>query len=610
MGWGAAVLAHLYRELGKASMKGKANCCAFLTLLQHIPDPVEAVERVTMQGKTDEDWSTYHEKYIKQWDNRLLTVADQQNTVNSDPTHARNCYLEWYWRITRRWISTPVECPVISYQLSGHSEKALVDLITTVQVQIRTLLSGEMDGERVKESLGDIDMYITAEMKKVQFAVAPCTNEPTHLNYKHQHMVLSSGGLQVMQIVLPTEIGNESLKSATACSTFVDSVQANVGKVEQVTDGYMEGNTILQLDGMRGIQPGGGTLVRPPPRGDGTTNWTEDLHQQEDPIDVSMPEVNMQYIISTPVEDDVTEIINTSAENAMLEETSDAEMKNGEGPLRTSSPLSEIVEMQEAAKLMYNNKIHNKVNDESQEPADAPVINNSTVEETTRVLLKDNYMEATHIYPNNIAAEDILVMRTDNSIAEGAIGEALSATGPVETLSASLNKLSSMRGDAEPPSGSKQEEPQAAVPGSSELQDSVRKLPKDNAIQDRVHAVQNLMLQENVDDYIENGSLNPAVLQKLAVTPAHITIVGEKCIGPFTGEATDTSVEENSTGNGYPDQDEITKRRKVTVSSQENAEALPTTEVIKSEKQNGSGQLIAFTRRKRRKKLSSRLPES
>lgn len=34
MAWGAAVLAHLYRELGKASMKGKANCCAFLTLLQ------------------------------------------------------------------------------------------------------------------------------------------------------------------------------------------------------------------------------------------------------------------------------------------------------------------------------------------------------------------------------------------------------------------------------------------------------------------------------------------------------------------------------------------------------------------------------------------------
>ncbi|XP_051178114.1 uncharacterized protein [Lolium perenne] len=724
MAWGAAALAHLYRELGKASMKGKANCCAFLTLLQlwawehiqigcperlenkdltidqplgcrwdvpfknrenvrsmdhefyrhgldtiadcqiswdpykpsligglpalctlgsavwrsktplicfqivemhvpdrvllqfgmiqHIPDPVEAVERVTMQGKTDEDWSTYHEKYIKQWDNRLLSVADQKNNVNSDPTHARNCYLEWYWRITRRWISTPVECPVISDQLSGHSEKALVDLVSTVQVRIRTLLSGEMDGEKVKESLGDIDMYITAEMKKV------------------------------MQIVLPTEIGNESLKSAMACSTSVDSIQANVGKVEQVTDGYMEGNTILQLEGMRGIQPEEGTLVRPPPRGNGTSNWNGDLHQQEDPIDVSMTEVNMQYIISTPVEDAMTGVISTSAENAMLEETSDAEMKNGESPLRTSSPLSEIEEMQEATELMYNNKIHNKVNNESQEFADAPVINNSTAEEATRVHLKDNYMEATHIYPNNISGQEtasrpsdgpesymilgvsshngqlqknanvsgkgdkvehILVMRTDCSIAEGAIGEALSATGPGETLSASVNKLSSTRGDSEPPSGSKQEEPPAAVPGSSELQDSVCKLPKDNAVQDRVHAVQNLMLQENVNDCIENGSLEPVVLQKLVVTPAHITIVGEKGIGPFSGEATDTLVEENSTGNGYPDQEEITKRRKVTVSSHENAEALPTTAVIKSEKQNGSGQFIAFTRRKRKKEV-------
>jgi hypothetical protein len=524
-----------------------------------------------------------------------------------------------------------------------------VDLVSTVQVRIRTLLSGEMDGGKVKKSLGDIDMYITAEMKKVQFAVTPCTNEPTHLNYKQQHMVMSSGRLQFMQIVLPTEIGNESLKSATACSTSVDFIQANAGKVEQVTDSYMEGNTILQLEGMKGIQPEGGTLVRPPPRGDGTSNWTEDLHQQDGPIDVSMTEVNMQYIISTPVEDAVTEMINTSAENAMLEETSDAEIKNGKGPLGTSSPPSEIEEMHKAAELMYNNKIHNKVNNESQEPANAPVINNSTVEGTAHVLLKDNYMEATHIYPNNIAGqetvskpsdgpescmtlgvsshngqlqkitsvsrkgdtvEDILDMRTDNSLAEGAIGEALSlsATGPGETLSASVNKLSSMRGDAEPPSGAQQEEPPAAVPGSSELQDSVRKLPKDNAIRDRVHAVQNLILQENVDDYIENDSLDPAVQQKLVVTPAHITIVGEKCIGPFTGEATDTSVEENSTGNGYADQDEITKRRKVRVSSHENAEALPTTEVIKSEKQNCSAQLIAFTRRKRKKEVEQSYP--
>jgi hypothetical protein len=493
-----------------------------------------------------------------------------------------------------------------------------VDLVSTVQVRIRTLLADEMDGERVKESLGDIDMYITAEMKRLQFAVTPCTNEPG-LNYKQQHMALSSARLQVMQIVVPAEIGNESLKSAMACSTSVDSVQATIGEMEQVTHGYMEGNTILQLDEMS--QPEGGTLVRPLPAGDGTSNWNENVHQQEDPIDISMTEVKMQYIISTPVEDAMTEIINTSAENAMLEETLIAEMKNGEAPLRTSSLLSEIEEMQDAAELMDNNKIHSKVNNESQETADAPVINNSTVEETASVFLQDNYMEATHIYPDNIVGqatvskpsdgsesymilgvsshngqlqktsvsgkgdtvEDILVIRTDNSIAEGAIGEPLSATGPGETLSASVNKLISMR-------------------GSSKQQDSVRKLPKDNAVQDGVH-VQNLMLQENVDDYIDNASLDPAVLQKLVVTPAHITSVGEKCIGSFTGEATDTLVEENSIGDGYPDQNEITKRRKVTASSHENTETLPTTKVIKSEKQNGSRQLIAFTRRKRKKEV-------
>ncbi|CAM0876388.1 unnamed protein product [Alopecurus aequalis] len=734
MAWGAAALAHLYRELGKASMKGKANCCAFLTLLQiwawehiqigrperlenkaltndqplgcrwdvpfknrenvrsmdhefyrhgldtitdcqitwdpykpslisglpalcthgsaiwrsktplicfqivemhvpdrvllqfgmiqHIPDPVVAVERVTMQGKTDEDWSTYHEKYIKQWDNRLLSVAEQHNTVNSDPTRARNCYLEWYWRITRRWISTPVECPVISYQLSGHSEKALVDLVSRVQVQIRTLLSGETDVERVKQSLEDIDMYITAEMKKAQLAVTPCTNEPNHLNYKRQHMVLSSGPLQVMQIVVPTEIGNESVKSAMACSTSVDSVQPTVGKMEQVSDDCMEGNAILQLDLMSEIQPEGGTPVRPPPTGDGTSNLTEDVHQQEDPIDVSMTEVNMQYIISTSVEDAVAEIINTSAESDMLEQTSDAEMKIEEGHLLTSCVPSEIVEEQEAA--------------------DGPFI-----------FMKDNYMEATHIYPDNIAGQGtvskpsdgpesyktlgvsshnrqlqkvtsisgtddtvkhIVDMRADNSIAPGTIGKHVSATGPGETLNASVNKLSSMRGDAEPPSGSKLEEPATSVPKSSELQDSVRKLSKDNAVEHRVHVIQNLILQENVDDQVDNGTLDPAVPQKLAPIPAHITSVGEKCIGSFTGEATDPLVDENSIGYGCSDQDEITRRRKVTGPSHENVEALPTIEVIKIdgngkfEKQNGSGQSIASTRRKRKKEAPQSSP--
>lgn len=65
-------------------------------MLQHIPDPVEAVERVTMQGKADQHWPTYHDKHIKEWENRLISVVKHQETGTSDPTHARNCYVQSY----------------------------------------------------------------------------------------------------------------------------------------------------------------------------------------------------------------------------------------------------------------------------------------------------------------------------------------------------------------------------------------------------------------------------------------------------------------------------------------------------------------------------------
>ncbi|KAL5218409.1 hypothetical protein ABZP36_019093, partial [Zizania latifolia] len=264
-------------------------------MVQHIPDPVEAVERVTMQGKADEDWSNYHNKHIKQWENRLSMVVEQKDTGNSDPSQVRNHYLNWYWQITRRWISTPVECPVVSYELSGHIERILVDLLGTVQGRIRKLLSDEIDGKKLKELLNDIDMYITAKMKKAkQFSLTSCTNEPRHIKCKKQHVALPSASLNVMQIVDSTGIVNGSVKSTTCCSC-------------------VEGNTILQLDQMKRIQPAAVTPdLRPPPTGDGTNDQTEDMNCQEDPLDVSMTEINLQDIISTPVEHAMTDIMNTS----------------------------------------------------------------------------------------------------------------------------------------------------------------------------------------------------------------------------------------------------------------------------------------------------------
>ncbi|KAL6894011.1 hypothetical protein ACP4OV_008109 [Aristida adscensionis] len=440
MAWGAAVLAHLYRELGKASMKGKANCCAFITLLQiwawehiqigcpellenkvlsndrplgcrwnapfknrenirsmdhefyrhgldtisdcqitwdpytpnqiaglpsictigsavwlartplicfqivemhvpdrvmlqlgmmqHIPDPVEAVDRITMQGKADQDWSAYHDKYIKQWENRLSSVVKQTNTGSSDITDVRNCYLKWYWRITRRWISTPVECPIISNQLPDYADKVLVNLVSKVQGRIRTLLSSEIDDLKlIKESLINIDMYITSEMEKAK---------------------------QSTQSGVPTGMEIGRVKAAMICSNVADPTQATVAKMKELSNDRVEGNNILQLDQMRRIQPAGGIPESIPIRsGDSTRNYTEDVHPQEGPLDVTMTEVNIHGIIKTHVEDAMTEIMNTSAEDAILKDISDAEVKNGYASI-------EIMEVQETIGPMDNSKVYKK----------------------------------------------------------------------------------------------------------------------------------------------------------------------------------------------------------------------------------------------------------
>ncbi|XP_062212493.1 uncharacterized protein LOC133913377 [Phragmites australis] len=717
MAWGAAVLAHLYRELGKASMKGKANCCAFLTLLQiwawehiqiccperlenkaltndqplgcrwnvpfknrenvrsmdhefyrhgldtisdcqitwdpytpnliaglpaictfgyavwrsrtplicfqivemhvpdrvllqfgmsqHIPDPVEAVERVTMQGKADQDWSAYHDKYIKLWENRLSSVVKQRDTGNLDPTHARNCYLEWYWRITRRWISTPVECPVISYQLSGHTEKVLVDLISTVQGRIRTLLLSEIDAKRMKESLIDIDVYITVKMEEAK---------------------------QVMRSDVPTGMGIGSVKSAMICSNIVDPTQATVAKMEQVSDDHVEGYTILQLDQMRRIQSTGGTPdLAPLTTGDSTNNQIEDVHPQEDPLDVIMTEVNLRDIISTPVEDAMTEIMNTSTEDATLGNISDSGEKNGYASIET-------VEEQETVGPIDNSKVYEKIMPESQESADAPLTNGqgtvrkpSLVPQFYKILGVSTHnaqLQITGASENAGTIEDIVGTRMENSTVQGTMGQPFNAIGRGDTLHASMNKLSSMRDDVEPPSGSEQEEHAAAMPGRNELQHAVQTQPEDNVVQDRVDAMQNPIFRGNVEDPIENSISNHSVVREPVAIPTEdllILSVGEKIqrsANSFTGEATHTIVWEESAGDedhGNPGPNEISERGKLIIPSHENSEVRLTIEASKmdgnaktEEKtcqnvRSGSGQLIAFTRRKRKHLCSHRL---
>lgn len=95
-------------------------------MIQHIPEPVEVVDRLTRQGRSEENWSQYHEQYIKRWEDRLSSVVKEQESEDLDPLKALEKYMKWYWNITRRWISTPVDRPAVSYQPQGQVERVLV----------------------------------------------------------------------------------------------------------------------------------------------------------------------------------------------------------------------------------------------------------------------------------------------------------------------------------------------------------------------------------------------------------------------------------------------------------------------------------------------------
>ncbi|XP_073006437.1 uncharacterized protein [Typha latifolia] len=552
MAWGAAVLAHLYRELGKASMKGKANCCAFLTLLQiwawehiqigrperledkallsgrplgcrwnvpfksrenarsldhefyrhgidtildsqitwdpyttnlmsglpaictsgsavwlcrtplicfqivemhvpdrvllqfgmiqHIPDAVEMVERVTMQGKADEDWSLYHDKYIKQWDSRLSTVVEQNQAVDPDPTRARNHYLEWYWRITRRWISTPVDRPVISYQSLGHGEIALVDVVMTVQKRIRRLLSGDVERKRIRATLTEIDAYIATELEKAKhFTSATATSELGCSGQQQQFQPSSSvQNLPLAAIPITREAArtvpfksdqpssSEQPMLSTVVPVSLDPMQTTVAKVEYTSDDNAEGNTILQLDKTRSIQPMADdrhTELHMSQVQESSLDQLEEAHMLEEAVDASTKEPKVHetnlptkdaVVQGTPVEDNKMQgTIDTPAENAEVQETVEAPTVDSKMQEVVDSYMKDDKVQESVDTPIGTTKVHSKMqevvdsymkDDKVQESVDTP-IGTMKVQEAIDAPLKDDKV---HMTVNAVIEEEKL----------------------------------------------------------------------------------------------------------------------------------------------------------------------------------------------------------
>ncbi|RLN19338.1 hypothetical protein C2845_PM02G06120 [Panicum miliaceum] len=613
MAWGAAVLAHLYRELGKASMKGKVNCCAFLTLLQiwaweHIQ--IGCPER--LENKALPDDSPLGCRWNVAFKNRENVRSMDHEFYRHGLDTISHCQITWDPYTPNLIAGLPATCtfgsavwrsrtPLICFQIvEMHVPDRVLqqfgmvqhipDLVeaverVTMQVQgrIRTLLS-ETDAKRMKESLTDIDVYITVKMAEAK---------------------------QIMQSGVPAGTGIGSAKSAMIFSNNVDPPQATVAKMEQIGDDHVEGNTILQLDQMRRIQPTGGTAdLAPLTTGDTTSNKTEDVHPQEDPLDITMTEVNLQDIIGTPAEDAMIDIMNTSAEDATLEDTSDSEVKNDYASIETGS----------AGDCWISGPNIQK--------GQGTVCKPSVLPEFEKILgissNNEQLQKITGASENDVIIEEAVETRSKNITGPGMMGRPFNASRPGDTLNTSKKKLSSMPSDVEYPYVSEQEEPDAAIPGPDKQQDAVQTKPEDNVDQGGADAMQNQIFQENTKDPIENGPW-----QKLVAIPAEdlpISSAGEvtrRSVNSFTGEGNDTIGREESAGDedlGNLGPNELSKRRKLMVPSHENSEFCLTIEATKmgtaktEEKtdqnvRSGSGQLIAFTRRKR-KHLCNHRPDS
>ncbi|XP_020082646.1 serine/threonine-protein phosphatase 7 long form homolog [Ananas comosus] len=124
-------------------------------LLQHIPDAVLAISRINSRGRADEDWAAYHTSYIQHWNDRLIDIAEVAPEIDPDPIRATAVYMQWYWTITRRWISTPVQRPPLAYQPRGHVKRVLVDIVQRSYYTIRRVLP-DISGGGVLTTLSQV----------------------------------------------------------------------------------------------------------------------------------------------------------------------------------------------------------------------------------------------------------------------------------------------------------------------------------------------------------------------------------------------------------------------------------------------------------------------
>lgn len=78
------------------------RCLRQCGLMQHIPEDVHPWQRKNRGVDGGVDFSTKMELELNDWMNRHLSI------VEGDDTADENEYLQWYYKITRRFVGRPI----------------------------------------------------------------------------------------------------------------------------------------------------------------------------------------------------------------------------------------------------------------------------------------------------------------------------------------------------------------------------------------------------------------------------------------------------------------------------------------------------------------------
>ncbi|MQL93213.1 hypothetical protein Taro_025848 [Colocasia esculenta] len=132
--------------------------------VQHIPGPVDALDRVTRKRRGHIDWGRYFAHFVQMWHRRTdYIIPSDEESVGI----GRVEYMAWYWSITRRYIGRPGFTYDMCYESRDHIERSLVEGMKHLHMMATDGLQDDISDSMQSQFIA-MQMYIDGVLSHVQ----------------------------------------------------------------------------------------------------------------------------------------------------------------------------------------------------------------------------------------------------------------------------------------------------------------------------------------------------------------------------------------------------------------------------------------------------------